>query len=185
MDSEKGATQLGVQLLKDWVPYHGMDHLRNSIRQQEGFIGPSVLIDFVRYGSEMAVQILLEKGADVNSRGYEGNTALHIVAGFYRYVGLSPGARVATCNVGLVRLLLAKGADIEAKRTKDGYTALMVAAQFGSDKVVRLLLEKGADITAKSFNGWTALKVARYFKRKAATRLLQDQSASWYKRLTQ
>ena len=54
----------------------------------------------------------------------------------------------------MVRLLLEKGADIEA-RTKKGSTPLHRAAWGGIDKVVRLLLEKGADIEARTKKGST------------------------------
>ena len=51
----------------------------------------------------------------------------------------------------VVRLLLEKGADIEA-RDRTQQTPLHYAAYSGSEKLVRLLLEKGADIEARSKN---------------------------------
>ena len=48
----------------------------------------------------------------------------------------------------VVELLLAKGADVNAKTT-DGTTALMVASMKDHKEVVETLLDKGADINAK------------------------------------
>ncbi|RPB21249.1 ankyrin, partial [Terfezia boudieri ATCC MYA-4762] len=49
-------------------------------------------------------------------------------------------------HADVVRLLLEKGANIEATRSDDGATALDSAAYSGHADVVRLLLEKGANI---------------------------------------
>ena len=46
-------------------------------------------------------------------------------------------------NFELARLLLEAGADIEAK-TKNGYMALHLAAQYGHQLIIDLLLEYGA-----------------------------------------
>ncbi|RYP16766.1 hypothetical protein DL767_010132 [Monosporascus sp. MG133] len=53
----------------------------------------------------------------------------------------------------LVRLLVEKGAAIEAK-DKEGRTPLSWAAAKGHEAVVRLLVEKGAVIEAKDESGW-------------------------------
>jgi ankyrin repeat protein len=88
------------------------------------------------------VRLLLNKGADINAKDKDDQTALH---------------RASYDKV--VRLLLNKGADINAK-DKYGNTALHNASDRGKDKVVRLLLNKGADINAKDKYGQTALHIA-------------------------
>ena len=43
------------------------------------------------------------------------------------------------------------------QRTKDGWTALMFAANAGNTDVVTLILKKGVDLDAGASDGWTAL----------------------------
>lgn len=61
-------------------------------------------------------------------------------------------------------MLLAKGADINAKWTKDdrfaGWTPLHGMALFGATEVAEVLLAHGADINNVSDNGYTALDSA-------------------------
>lgn len=69
-------------------------------------------------------------GADVNAEGWLGRTALHIAA------------RRGCEYEGVVRLLLERGADVN-KIDDLGMTALQMAAEWRSERVVRLLLERG------------------------------------------
>ncbi|MGD0188678.1 MAG: ankyrin repeat domain-containing protein [Roseiarcus sp.] len=59
----------------------------------------------------------------------------------------------------VVRALLDKGADITT-RTEMGDTALTEASRRGLSEVVQVLLENGADVNAKNEHGWTALITA-------------------------
>lgn len=52
-------------------------------------------------------------------------------------------------KINMVTLLVAKGADIQAK-TRDGLTPLHCAARSGHDQVVDMLLENGAPMHAKT-----------------------------------
>jgi ankyrin repeat protein len=58
--------------------------------------------------------------------------------------------------VGVARLLLDKGADID-EQDDSGSTALLYACMNGRVPMVRLLLEKGADPTIASAQGWIPL----------------------------
>ena len=59
-------------------------------------------------------------------------------------------------NVEEVKKLIAKGADINARR-QDGLTALMMASLKGHSNIVKLLIANRADVNAKDKLGYTAL----------------------------
>lgn len=80
-------------------------------------------------------------------------------------------------NVGIVRALLDKGADINAK-SPYGATPLYFAASNGHLEVVRLLVERGADVNAKdTFYGITALSSATAKGRAQIVKILIDKGA--------
>ncbi|CAG1999053.1 unnamed protein product [Fusarium graminearum] len=67
---------------------------------------------------------------------------------FLDYSAKSWGTHFRKADI-TVKLLLERGADIEAKDSEYGQTPLLWAAKNGNEAVVNLLLEKGADIEAK------------------------------------
>jgi len=81
------------------------------------------------------VRDLLNDGADVNSRGGQGLSALMSAA--------------MAGHVAVVQVLLERGADLEA-RSNQAVTSLMLAAMGNHVEVVRLLLQKGATLNARS-----------------------------------
>jgi len=146
------------------------------------------------------VSLLLAKGADVNARNIHGETALIGGNGWLPRYCVSVACQGADVNakrkgdhsegdhstvlmlavsVGysdIVSLLLAKGADVNA-RDIDGHTALMTAAMLAPADVVSQLLAKGADVNAKSNNGETALMRASSFRRSDVVDLLKKAGA--------
>ncbi len=85
-------------------------------------------------------EFLISKGVDINVKGYQDKTPLHMV-----------GCRE------LGKLLIIKGADIEA-RDKDGRTPLFIACSKNKGEICELLILKGADVNAKDNRGWTPLR---------------------------
>ena len=91
------------------------------------------------------IDLLLEKGADLEAKDDDGQTPL--------VVGIQ------SQGFETVRYLLERGADLEA-RDRHGQTPLMVAIQKDILETVNLLLEKGANLEARDNNGHTPLVMA-------------------------
>lgn len=108
-------------------------------------------------GCREIVELLLQRGAAIETLGYHGWHPLHIPA--------------SLGNLELVDLCLAHGADIEA-RSHTGQTPLHKAASSRSVAVVRRLLEAGADPSATNDRGMTALHIAAHQNDLAIVRLL-------------
>jgi ankyrin repeat protein len=85
-------------------------------------------------GHEAVVKLLLEKGAELESKDSD--------------FGMTPLLQAAMDgHEAVVKLLLEKGAELESK-DKTGRTPLSRAAENGHEAVVKLLLKKGAETTS-------------------------------------
>lgn len=95
-------------------------------------------------GDYTLVRMLLERGADVNrpAFGHRSNTALQAVCA-WDPVRLEERTR----KDGIIKLLLAKGADVNAVNPS-GNTALTYAAQLGDLSTAFILLKHGARLDA-------------------------------------
>lgn len=103
------------------------------------------------------VQLLLDRGADVNAQGGEYSNALRAASwGGHEKV---------------VQILLDRGADVNAEGKEYG-SALQAASYWGYEKIVQMLLDKGADVNAKG--GWygSALQAASAGGRGRAVEIL-------------
>jgi serine/threonine-protein phosphatase 6 regulatory ankyrin repeat subunit B len=121
------------------------------------------LIESARKGDTAGVKALIDKGADVNAKNKDGDTAL-----------MSASLKGHT---EIVKALIEKGADVNAK-DKAGWTALMSASFYGYIEIVRALLNKGADVNAKSENGYTALMYASQYGRIEIVNALLNKGAN-------
>ncbi|KAL6808319.1 ankyrin repeat-containing domain protein [Trichoderma sp. SZMC 28015] len=77
----------------------------------------------------------------------------------------------------VVKLLVEKGADIEAKDYEHSRTALSWAAWYSHEVTIKLLVKKGADIDAKDKFGLTPLSWAALNGDEAITKLLVEMGA--------
>ena len=111
--------------------------------------------DFTR-----CVQVLLDKGANVNLVSSEGWPPLHAVC---RYGN----------NTDIVKLLISHGADVN-KQTNDGDTPLILSCQVGFVSVVEILLQYHAKCNTQNKIRNTALIWASYQGHTQVVRLLLE-----------
>ncbi|EEU34627.1 uncharacterized protein NECHADRAFT_10992, partial [Fusarium vanettenii 77-13-4] len=57
----------------------------------------------------------------------------------------------------VAKILIYEGADVNARHSRYGWSALIWASRRGDEPIARLLLDEGADVNAKDMHGWTAL----------------------------
>jgi len=117
--------------------------------------GESALMMAALKGEIDGAKMLLDRGAKINQSGW---SPLH-----YAAAGPEPE---------LVRLLLVHGAEVDAA-SPNGTTALMMAAQYGSEDSVKLLLDRGADPSRRNVRDLSASDFAKLAGRDALARALQ------------
>jgi ankyrin repeat protein len=117
-----------------------LDHgIGSNVKDAEG---TPALMAAALYAGADCVKLLLTRGANPN----QGNAA-----------GATP-LMWAIPDIEKVKLLIAAGADVNARSTNLQRTPLLIAATYpGSVEVLRLLVEHGADIHAKDRIGMHAL----------------------------
>jgi len=130
-----------------------------------------------------AVKILLEKGADPNTRDRDGRNALMVMSMKYRSVGVRyisglrwPRPQPDIGDVALKFIgeaLLQAGCDVNAA-DNNGRTPLMYAARYNQPAAVRLLLEAGANVKAQDKDGMTALDLAKKLNNQEIIDLLKS-----------
>lgn len=142
-------------------------------------------------GHGEVVELLLRRGAKVDALNRGGGTPLHLA--LYRkrrgVVGLllSHKANPLACDCAgtsalhyaamsgdadLVRLLIDRGADVNARTREDAVTPLHYAASAANPGAVAALLERGASVNAANTWGETPLHRAARLSRAGAVSLL-------------
>jgi len=113
------------------------------------------------YAPLAVVRLLIAHGADVRAANDYGYTALHYCIGTWRGTTWSGWAWEGHPHgAALARVLLDRGARVDAHDGSDGKTPLMQAAFHGSVAVARVLLARGADVDRATPSGSTALMIA-------------------------
>lgn len=130
---------------------------------KDGLYGRTPLSWAANQRNDTLVQLLVEKGADIEAKEEDSQTPL-LRAAMYG-------------NEAMVRLLVEKGADIEA-RDKDGQTPLLQAVGYENEAMVWLLVEKGANIEAQDdIESQTPLSWAAELGNEAIVRILLEKGA--------
>ena len=109
------------------------------------------------------MQLLTGRGADVNLASKTGRTALFVAA-------------MSEPSASIVRLLISKGAHLEARDAFQN-TALTAAAMGNDLETIRLIVDAGIDVNAACVTGVTPLLSATYHGNLAAVKLLLEKGA--------
>ncbi len=114
-------------------------------------------------GDVYTTALLLDRGADINRRGAERVTALHLAA--------------RKGYLELINLLVERGADLELRQNTQ-YTPLMVAVQYGRLDATKHLVALGAELDAKTSANTTPLAIAVWRGNAEIMRYLIDAGAN-------
>jgi ankyrin repeat protein len=188
-EKHSAATQKMIDALSpnpvtDWLAVRQsiLDGADVNVVFKGGYATPLTVV--CQYDQSEIEKMLINKGANVNIAGPDGQTPLHyaVESNYYEIVVLliakgaeidAPGYKNATPlyyaaeagNLKAVKLLIAKGANVNAQ-DDDGQRPLHKAASWHSvsknpfAEVVRVLIENGAEVNAKDHELTTPLHIA-------------------------
>jgi len=130
------------------ITNHLIKHVVNIDRQNKYGMTPLMFVCTYSFRTTKNVELLLEKGANLNIQDKDGNTAL-IHAAKFGY----------TLYAGIVNCLIKANANLNIQNA-DGTTALIRASYCGRTEIVNLLIKAGANLNIQDEAGNTALIVA-------------------------
>src|SRR5262249_6162407 len=145
------------------------------------FCGPIILLcvaqSSIWAADKLTPQLILaaKAGDDVK---LEGLTADRVNLNGVTKDGMTPLLAAITSNhPSTVKLLLGKGAKVDARDNRRA-TPLFVAAREGYDDALLALLAAGADVDASDMDGWTPLLRAARGNHATTAQLLIDHGAN-------
>jgi ankyrin repeat protein len=124
------------------------------------FTGMTPFIYAARAGDVTVMQMLLKSGADPKMETYRGTNALMAAAGV-NWVFNQTYWEGEKGNLAAVKLCFDLGMTDVNQQNSMGVTALMGAANRGSDEIIRYLVSKGAKLDIKDAEGRTAMTWAQ------------------------
>jgi ankyrin repeat protein len=158
---------------------YAVKNFGRDAKGEAGKVMPWTLESSVMKGQGSLTKMLLEMGADPNSKNAAGISMLAEAAlkGDVEAVELllARGAKVDAVSpsgtqpihdaalgdsAGVIRALVGKGAEVGARTVGEGQTPLHLAAAMGKVRAAEALVGLGADLGAKDAKGRTALEVA-------------------------
>jgi len=123
------------------------------------FTGQTPFLTAAMAGDVTVMKLLLEHGADPLIGTFEGTSALMAAAGV-NWVVAQTWTESEARLLEAVKLCLELGMDVNQTNSM-GLTALMGAANRGSNEIISFLVSQGADLTAQDNEQRTALDWAR------------------------
>lgn len=152
-----------------YTPDTYVDWQRKSYDKEETFVDdedyetpmvvPAKLVIAARTGSITAIDLLLEKGGNINEQDSIGRTPLY--------------AAVVGLHIEVVAKLIHYGANVNLANNY-GMTPLMYAAGMGNKSLVELLLASNADPLAVSGEDMTALDYAKFQGHKEVAKAIEE-----------
>lgn len=151
-----------VRLLLERGAGEDKQDLQRAIRSATRDNGHNVIPILMEYGAHFGLveAIYMRDDKKVHRYFTEGVDVNHVEYGDTLLIHATKSSLGDIGRETYLPLLLSLGADVNAQSEKDGYTALMVAAERGYPNCVQLLLEHGADPTIQGKTGETALNLA-------------------------
>lgn len=143
------AVQEGHEEIASYLLRKGADV--NAYHRRGGCSALILAADWLR---PVMVDLLLDKGADVNFKTKRSWTAVLKTADL-KVKDEEEGLK----QIQITQKLLAKGADIKAVNG-DGLTPLMLTANRGNVDMIQLLVKQGAELDVQDHEGHTALMLA-------------------------
>jgi ankyrin repeat protein len=121
-------------------------------------------------GKPEIARLLLDHGAQVDVKSYNGETLLHLVS--------RGDHETSDDGVRIAELLLERGTDVNALN-ESGWTPLHYASINGKDEIAQVLLSHGANVNTENYLGQTPLRLAPYFAQDSVriTQVLLDRGA--------
>jgi ankyrin repeat protein len=144
-------------------PPDGSDRRGGDLSPEERMVG-ILLREAAEKGLHEEVRRLLDEGADVESRGENGVTALMCA--------------VARGRVETAKLLLARGAHPHSK-DKHGNTALTAAVKLGHSELAKMLAGVSRDDAGRNASMQNALALAKTVGHHEIERMLESGGARW------
>merc|ERR1712223_728940 len=164
----------------------------HEVLEETNKIGLSALLIAIRTGQHDVVSLLLDSGANPDSRDRDGESAVHVAVREEDYnmlqILLKAGAdpnlpshlgkfplhlAVEQNLLPLVKLMVDQGVDVEAREQAGGRTALHLAVDRQLEEMVRYLVKEAmVDLNREDYSGMTALTFAEACRNQNILRLI-------------
>ncbi len=156
---------LGENSLNRAIENIDLSLLKNSIKSGGSVKGLNISTLLRSKANIEFLEVLLENGANANSRDEHGNSILLLAT--------------QHGHKEIVELLIQNGSDINLIDINNGFSALMIASQLGYIEIAKLLIENNTtNLDLQGENGATALILASEYGHKEIVKTLIDNNAN-------